>query len=508
MTEDEYINVFNANYSESGLLQKLLTDTDFSDVTLVCVDNKQISVHRAVLAASSCFLRKLLYSSLQQSTFLYLGLVQYEVVQSLVQYIYLGHCNIHTDSLESLQSLAQQLGVEAFQSLDKDQTDEDIDSNEAIKQDDEELSGVTDDLSSFTYVIAESIEEMELTLSNNDSINIIKEFPQTEDVKILDVKPTTERYNRNMKEIKIMLPKITDTKPNKDGQFPCNVCPRVFPKKRKLKVHRLTIHEGFTYNCNVCDGQFNNRYKLTEHFISAHEGVILQCLSCEKVFNLKSRLEKHKGNEVKCDICEFIACNTRHLQQHSQTIHNPCFSDGIFKCDKCDYNCKTYRLMQSHSSRVHTSRTFSCDKCVHVTKTMDYLKAHQESKHMGITYPCDQCDLIATAKKTLQFHKRWRHQGVKYECKDCSYSGATSEQLGRHKRAKHDEIKWYCHQCDFVCQWQSTLKQHEKRIHKTEKYKCDQCNFVAGGRIPLSDHRGHLEPQSLINMAAGTQPSP
>ena len=56
----------------------MLTDPDFTDVTLVFGDNRQIPVHRAVLSAASLFFRQLLYESLNQKTFLYLGGFQYE----------------------------------------------------------------------------------------------------------------------------------------------------------------------------------------------------------------------------------------------------------------------------------------------------------------------------------------------------------------------------------------------------------------------------------------------
>ena len=51
---------------------RLTSDFDFSDVTLVCADNQHLPAHRAVLCATSSFLRKLLYDSQQQRTFLYL----------------------------------------------------------------------------------------------------------------------------------------------------------------------------------------------------------------------------------------------------------------------------------------------------------------------------------------------------------------------------------------------------------------------------------------------------
>ena len=77
---------------QEDLSKQLFNDTDFTDVTLVCRDGLQLRVHRAVLCASSDFLRGLLLESLQQNTFLYLGLVDHQVVQVLVEFLYLGRC--------------------------------------------------------------------------------------------------------------------------------------------------------------------------------------------------------------------------------------------------------------------------------------------------------------------------------------------------------------------------------------------------------------------------------
>ena len=76
LMENDPIQIFHPNFPENSFASKLLLDTEFSDVTLVCADNKQVTCHRAVLASSSSFLRELLLTSKQQNTFLYLGRVQ------------------------------------------------------------------------------------------------------------------------------------------------------------------------------------------------------------------------------------------------------------------------------------------------------------------------------------------------------------------------------------------------------------------------------------------------
>lgn len=100
---EDCVTVTQEEPRQDDLSKQLFKDTDFMDVTLVSRDGFQQPVHRAVLCASSGFLRELLLESLQQNTFLYLGLVDHQVVQVLVEFLYLGRCkNLNNFFLKTL----------------------------------------------------------------------------------------------------------------------------------------------------------------------------------------------------------------------------------------------------------------------------------------------------------------------------------------------------------------------------------------------------------------------
>ena len=101
--------------SISSLSSALLSDPDFSDVTLVSEDGQHLVAHRAVLAQASSFLRSILYESLQQRTFLYLGMVKKHVLQELLRFLYMGQCQIQRDSIEQLVQLARQLKIKELE---------------------------------------------------------------------------------------------------------------------------------------------------------------------------------------------------------------------------------------------------------------------------------------------------------------------------------------------------------------------------------------------------------
>ena len=105
------LTISKVQISNLNGLPNLFLDQEFSDVTLVCADNKQLQCHRAVLAASSSFLRDLLSTTTQQNTFLYLGRVKEGELLSLLEYIYLGKCSVEKKNLASFLELAEELGL-------------------------------------------------------------------------------------------------------------------------------------------------------------------------------------------------------------------------------------------------------------------------------------------------------------------------------------------------------------------------------------------------------------
>ena len=112
--EEELEIVSNPSHSSNTLGEQLLSDPDFSDVTLVCMDGQQMPAHRAVLSGSSLFLRQLLYESLQHSTFLYPGSVEYRDLVALLNFIYLGNCTLSKKRKVSVTSLAGALEVQGW----------------------------------------------------------------------------------------------------------------------------------------------------------------------------------------------------------------------------------------------------------------------------------------------------------------------------------------------------------------------------------------------------------
>ena len=80
-------------------VQNLLDDKDFSDVTLVCDDIRQIKAHKAILGSCSPSLRNILKNNPHQHPLIYLRGVHFDDLQSLVSFIYQGRTEVSQENL-------------------------------------------------------------------------------------------------------------------------------------------------------------------------------------------------------------------------------------------------------------------------------------------------------------------------------------------------------------------------------------------------------------------------
>ena len=434
MASHDFYRIENKIDRSTNIGNKLISDFDFTDVTLVCAENQHIPAHRAVLCANSSFLRELLYDSQQQRTFLYLGRVHHEDFRTLMEFMYLGTCSVRKDSLADVMALAAELEISEFLvdiKMHPDLNNETLSLIDAypIKE-----SLITPEIQNLQLQV--NIQNSKLTKSfeelNNDvkmekqvsmlpldtSFTDISNFCRLESVlsvsesdnnfetlgclgkqndiqmSLIDQKvEVTERKlisKHNGKQKLIFLPKTEIPEPDNDGMYNCNTCEfRSVDKCRYIK-HKVIKHEGFSYNCETCSDKFPSLPRLKQHIRSLHEGVWYECTECNKQFSEKSSLDKHKEGKKQCQSCDYISC-ARKVNKHSITIHNTYFQNGSYKCDQCGYQTTKNDKLSNHRQKVHDNILFPCTYCDFQNKEKSYLKVHIEEKHLRITHQCDIC---------------------------------------------------------------------------------------------------------------------
>ena len=107
---------YNLNWNEFGsstveTFKELLSDEEFTDVTLACDDDKQIKAHKAILCSSSTFFKRILKKNPHQHPLVYLKGINQESLQSIVQFIYLGQTEVAQDNLDIFMTAAKELEI-------------------------------------------------------------------------------------------------------------------------------------------------------------------------------------------------------------------------------------------------------------------------------------------------------------------------------------------------------------------------------------------------------------
>ena len=109
--EGTRVGLFRSDHAlhTSATFQHLHTEADFSDVTLVCEDYKQLQAHRLILASGSGFFKNL-FQNLKQVPVIYLRLKLTDL-QELLRFIYLGYCEVEQVRVKDFLDLARELEV-------------------------------------------------------------------------------------------------------------------------------------------------------------------------------------------------------------------------------------------------------------------------------------------------------------------------------------------------------------------------------------------------------------
>ena len=100
-------NEFEPNMVSS--FKELRTDSDFSDVTLVCDEDQQVEAHKIILKSSSSFFSKVLAKNKHSHPMIYLRGMKAKDLVAIVDFIYLGEANVFQEDLDGLLALAEEL---------------------------------------------------------------------------------------------------------------------------------------------------------------------------------------------------------------------------------------------------------------------------------------------------------------------------------------------------------------------------------------------------------------
>ena len=115
---------FSLSWNEFGrnvehTFKTLLNDKNFTDVTLVSADSKQIKAHKVILSSRSKFFNQILLENPHQPPLLFLKGIRHSDLLAIVQFIYLGQTEVAQDDLNHFMEAAKVLQVQGLNENDE-----------------------------------------------------------------------------------------------------------------------------------------------------------------------------------------------------------------------------------------------------------------------------------------------------------------------------------------------------------------------------------------------------
>ena len=258
-----------------GMMKELMMNEDFSDVTLVTEDKKQINANISVLSACSPVFKDILKKEKSKNQIMYFRGIHYSEMESVIQFIYLGEATFHEERIDEFFAVAKSLEIKE---LCNAETKNELDDDEPSTSD--------------------QVQSEEFTEQTVISDNVLEEASQDKEGGIV----------------------------SENRKYECKQCHKTYSGRQGLNRHNETVHQGVKYDCDQCDYQATQRCNLTIHVQSKHEGVKYSCDQCETQTRYRGDLTRHiqsmhGGVKYFCDQCDYQAKQHGHLKIHFKNKH-------------------------------------------------------------------------------------------------------------------------------------------------------------------------------------------
>ena len=173
---------------------------------------------------------------------------------------------------------------------------------------------------------------------------------------------------------------------DKDGNFNCKKCPRIFFTKVGFKIH-LSRH-----------GEIELKAQNTVHDLPQDERP-LQPNECKKSNN-----NAHvKKTPYQCQECPKVYKTKYRFQLHTKAVHGKI---KPYPCQKCDKSYGYKHILRIHVNMVHEKITpYQCQECQLTCRCKSEFQRHMNIVHEKLKpFTCLQCDNSFGYKNTFQTH--------------------------------------------------------------------------------------------------------
>ena len=162
------------------------------------------------------------------------------------------------------------------------------------------------------------------------------------------------------------------------GEFPCRLCPAVYPNLRALKGHNKEHMTKAPYECNVgkCEYSSSDKSTLARHMRTHTGEKPFECRLCNYGFTTKANCERHLKNKHgktgrdtirenlivhETDEPDANALHKMHLEAHRE-------GSGDFRCKVCKQHFETSEKVIGHAIEAHPAYQNDVDHIFEIMK--------------------------------------------------------------------------------------------------------------------------------------------
>ena len=228
-------------HSES-IFKELCKSKRFSDITLVCDNQKFFKAHKFILSASSDVFKTIFNDETPHLPMIYLRGVSQTDLELILTFVYTGQVTFEQERLDEFLKVANDLKIYGIDPSDILDT-----KGDRVKT---EEDGVDSD-----------------------------EEPEDQDI-------LTKMLPLNSE-------KLFNPKNPKRRKAQCPTSLKIYNNQTKLRIHHESKHEGVRWPCEHCEYQLTDKSALQKHMKKFHEDVRFNCTLCDFDSAYPSGLTKH-----------------------------------------------------------------------------------------------------------------------------------------------------------------------------------------------------------------------
>ena len=319
-----------------NILQNILSDQDLSDVTLATDDGQQILAHKVILGTRCGFFKKILQQNVDANPLIYFSGLTNSVLRSLVDFMYLGRCQVREEELEEFICIGRELDIKGIDEIG--------------------LVDLANILNNETYDDYPEESKHGINISENIKVKT-KSTQLQDDYEHEDIDMTDMDFGLKMPEVFVH---DQDMLNNKDDEADFN---GVLVDKPKPNKYVLKSQDG--------------KFSLVKLRPSTHTKNIEKQGKCvpQKAVNPYFIGETAIKTNLACDVCSFTTKRRDHLNQHKIGKHG----GQQYECNQCEFKATYNSQINRHKAEKHRGQMFSCVNCGYQTPRRDNLKKHRTS---------------------------------------------------------------------------------------------------------------------------------